>query len=167
MQKQYKNKSNPAWVAVETSDPNVINLNGVPTHISMFNTLQWDLVTESLLLADLKGKKKVIECKNQNEFDQVTKITGIKWGRNTTFESGMSCIRIYDGTVSGSACGNKENYIEKGYGVIDAADFIAANTTDRHAKTMSVADLERWDANGGLDKNYYLIPKSKVNGQQS
>ena len=80
-----------------------------------------------------------------------------------------------DGQQHGMECATKQAIIDfmswlsyENYSFSSDSTCNAATSYINHnSKTMSVADLERWDANGGLDKNYYLIPKSKVNGQQS
>ena len=134
MQKQYRNKSNPLWVAVETSDPFTININGVPTHVSFFNPLIWELVTEkqetqSLLLKDLKGKKVVFECVNKDELDKICDICDLErhtyhFAKGDLFRAWES-DKIFNGQCS---LGSFSTYNDLGFQIIPAASFIAANS---------------------------------------
>ena len=93
---------------------------------------QWHEVKEeqSLLLKDLNGKKFVFECQTQSELDSIwniCKLTGDAYSWNES----NPCFRAWKSDYDFHApysLNDKTSYEKKGYAIIPAASFIAANS---------------------------------------
>jgi hypothetical protein len=163
MAKQYKNR-HTGWAATQMTDKkeryditdkdgkqlgtrHLIDIEG--------NPLIWEPVTEkqetpSLKLSDLKGKKVIIICESQSDFDKIWQIMG--WtSRPIEYKSASNCIEIGD-TPNSQSC-NWHSGID--WSKIPAAGFIAANTSDWEIVEFECVDDKRLFVLGE-DKTYSL-----------
>ena len=75
-------------------------------------------------IKDYKGKKYAIQCKTQEEWDKITELLGYKWNKNNWgLCKEESCIN-----ASGEGATQKSSYINAGYEIIQASDFLQSTS---------------------------------------
>ena len=96
---------------------------------------------KSLKIADLRGTNTAIHCPTQADWDKVTEIAGYRWSTaNWSDYITDTCITLDKRTNSDIG------YLKsKGFTIIPAADFIAANT---EAEQVEIKEGDVWVRNG-------------------